>query len=133
MVVHGLVFFVHCGVDGVVGDWWEVGEDVLFFSADVAEGLEFVSEFGGVGGSVGLPVSPVVFVCAAVSFVEVPAASEFVDVAEDFELWGVFGWHVGDWCAGEEEDVAGGGDGFCDLFGGFGALCVGVFAVVGFV
>ena len=100
MVVHGLVFFVHCGVDGVVCDGREVGEDVLFFSADVAEGLEFVSEFGGVGGSVGLPVSPVVFVCAAVSFVEVPSASEFVDVSEDFELWGVFGWHVGDGCAG---------------------------------
>jgi len=39
VVVHGAVFFVHCGVDGVVGDGWEVGEDVLFFSADVAVGL----------------------------------------------------------------------------------------------
>jgi len=48
-------------------------------------------------------------------------------------LWGVFGWHVGDGGAGEEEDVAGGGDVFGDVFGGFGALCVWVFAVVGFV
>ena len=49
VVVHCAVFFVHCGVDGVVGDWWEVGEDVLFFSADVAVGLEFVEEFFVVG------------------------------------------------------------------------------------
>ena len=83
-----------------------------------------------VGGSVGLPVSPVVSVGSAVAFVEVPFAAELFYVAEDFELGGVFGWYVGDWCAGEEEDVAVCGDGFCDLFGGFGALCVGVFAVV---
>ena len=78
-------------------------------------------------------MSPVVSVGSAVSFVEVPAASEVVDVSEDFELWGVFGWHVGDGCAGEEEDVAGSWDVFGDVFGGFGALCVWVFAVVGFV
>ena len=39
VVVHGSVFFVHCGVDGVVCDGWEVGEDLFFFSADVAVGL----------------------------------------------------------------------------------------------
>jgi len=49
VVVHGAVFFVHCGVDCVVCDGWEVGEDVLFFSADVAVGLEFVEEFFVVG------------------------------------------------------------------------------------
>ena len=48
-------------------------------------------------------------------------------------MWCVFGWHVGDWGAGEEEDVAGCWDVFGDLFGCFCALGVGVFAVVGFV
>ena len=59
-------------------------------------------EFFEVAGSVCLPVSPFVFVCGAVSFVEVPESAEFVDFLDYFELWGVFCWSVGDWGSCEE-------------------------------
>ena len=51
-------------------------------------------------------MAPLVSVGVAVSFVEVPESAEFVYFLDYFELWGVFCWSVGDWCSGEEEDVA---------------------------